>query len=133
MGIKIALISTSQLSFPGKKEERFGKTVHIVFSVFRMSTFSSSESDRYLDFVAFGEESSRMSEFCLKVMCVNVERQPYLLDLYSLLFLPRLFDFLCLCILELGIIHDPAHGRFGLRSYENKIEFLFLSYLKCIR
>ncbi|MBR5383261.1 MAG: hypothetical protein IK133_05505 [Clostridia bacterium] len=27
MGIKIALISTSQLSFPGKKEERFGKTV----------------------------------------------------------------------------------------------------------
>ena len=27
MNIKIALISTSQLSFPGKKEERFGKTV----------------------------------------------------------------------------------------------------------
>ena len=99
-----------------------GKSVQNIVAEILMLDLSASESDNNTHFVAVFQKLVGVIELCVEVVVSNNYGQLDLLCLRALLLFAGFLFFFDLVKTEFAVIHDPAHRRIRLRSYEDKVQ-----------
>ena len=86
-----------------------------------MRHFATLEADDDLDFVAALEESARMVDAGLEVVCINPAGKLDFLDLDDLLLLLCFFLTLVALKAVFAVVHDAAHRRLCLRGNQHEV------------
>ena len=102
----------------------FGDAIKNLLAELRPVHFASTEHNRQLDFVAFGQELGDLLGLGIEVSWTDLHSVLHFLDADVLRLATRLASLLSRIELELPIIHDPAHRRIGHGSHFDEVEVL---------
>jgi hypothetical protein len=102
------------------------KPLENIETEFRMRHLAAAEHDRDLDLGVGRQEAQDVLLLGLVVVNVDLGTELDLLDFDLGLVLARELFLLGLLVLELPVVHNPAHGRVGKRRNLNQVEILLL-------
>lgn len=99
-----------------------GDLVHNLAAVIKMHHFTPAKQHRKLHLVALFEEFDGVFDLDLAVVIIDFRPEPYLFRCHNVLFFLAQLGFALLLIQVLAVIHNPAHWRFRIRRYLDKIQ-----------
>ena len=93
--------------------------------------FTSTETKRYFYFISLCNKFSGSINFGIQIICFNIWRKAYFLELYHLLLFSGFFFFSGQFITILAIVDNFAYRRFRGRSNLYQIKFCLLRKPHC--
>src|SRR5512139_416372 len=99
----------------------------------RVGQLPPAEPDGNLDLVPLFQEAADVLELGVQVVLLGLGPYLDLLDLYDRLLLPRLLLPLARDVLELPVIHDPAHRGCGHRGHLHQVQVQGAGALERVR